>query len=272
MQSMRSTVHCATRTRVGEVLSLCRDAVDVFYCLSWLGYQDSHWRHLIPLQRCSLMRSTVHCATRTRVGGVLSLCRDAVDVFYCLRWPGYQDSHWRHLIPLQRCSLMRSTVHCATRTRVGGVLSLCRDAVGVFYSSSRRGHKDTCWGSFILLLICSRSVLQSKATVPLGHALGECYLSAEMQSVCSTAQVDWTTMTRVGRVLSLCWYAVGVCNSLCASRWTLACLRMLPTNVLFAIHINIYDEQSRGLSIRVGICRLPHTCKFKGLILKCALQ
>ena len=143
---------------LGRVIHICNDAVDVFYCLRWPGYQDSHWRHLIPLQRCSRcvlqstvplghalgkcylsaemqsMRSTVHCATRTRVGEVLSLCRDAVDVFYCLSWLGYQDSHWRHLIPLQRCS---------------------------------------------------RCVLQS--TVPLGHALGECYLSAEMQSMYFTA-------------------------------------------------------------------------------------
>ena len=64
-----------------------------------------------------------------------------------------------------------------SRTLVGGVLPLCRKAVGVFNSSSPL-RKD-CLVSY------SR------------HSLGEFYPSAEMQSVCSAAPVDWAT-TKMG--------------------------------------------------------------------------
>ena len=86
-------------------------------------------------------------------------------------------------------------------THVGGVLPLCKDAVGVFYSPSRL---DPRWGILTPLQRCSRCILQPK---PTGPTLGESYPSAKMQSVYSTAQADWT---HVGEFLLLCRDAVDV--------------------------------------------------------------
>ena len=72
-------------TRWGAVLSLCRDAVSVFYSPSRLD-------------------------RKTFIGGVLFLCRDAVSDFYN---PKRQDH----------------------KTLMGGVLLLCGDALGVFYKA-----------------------------------------------------------------------------------------------------------------------------------------
>ena len=141
---------------------------------------NTDWTCLIPLQICS--RCIIQPQlTRTHIGGVLFLWRDAVGVFYSLSWLGHslgesypsaemqlvystapadRDTHWGRLIPLQRCSrcilLAKPTVPL-----VGGVLPLSRDAVRVFYSPSQ-----------------------------LGHLLGESYPSREMQSVYSTAPAD----------------------------------------------------------------------------------
>ena len=97
-----------------------------------------------------------------------------------------------------------------TRTLVGEVIPLCRDAVGVFYSSSRLGHPDTRWGSHTPLQKCSRCILQLQQTGPPGHSLEKSYPSAEMQLVYSTAPADRATRTLVGEVIPLCRDAVGV--------------------------------------------------------------
>ena len=60
-----------------------------------------------------------------------------------------------------------------SRTPIGGVLALCRDVVGVFYSPSWLG--QDCLVSYP------------------GHLLGESYSSAEMQLVCSAAPADWVS-------------------------------------------------------------------------------
>ena len=67
-------------------------------------------------------------------------------------------------IPVSSRVTETSPFSVISRTHVGEVLPLCRDAVGVFYSPSR-----------------------------LGHSLGEAYPSAETQSVNSKAQAYWTT-------------------------------------------------------------------------------
>ena len=96
------------------------------------------------------------------------------------------------------------------KTLLGGVLLLCRDAVGVFCILSRLGHQDTSWGSLTPLQRCSRCILQPQPTGSSRHFLGESYSSAEMQSVYSTAPADWVIKTLLGGVLLLCRDAVGV--------------------------------------------------------------
>ena len=163
------------------VLPLCRDAVGVFYS---------------PSQR-----------DLTLVARALSLCRHAVGVFYSPRRRGM--------------------------TLVVGVLSLCRDAVGVFYSPRRRG-LTLVVGGLASLQRYSRCILQSQPTRPDTCGGGGSCLSAEIQSVYSTAPDDgaWHSwwgvlplcrdtvgdfyspsqrdLTHAARVLSLCRHAVGV--------------------------------------------------------------
>ena len=194
----------ATGLFVGGVLPLCRDAVNVFYSPkrldSLLGesYPSAEmqsmystapsdwtlcWGSLTPLQRCSQCILQPQ-ATGLFVGGVLPLCRDAVNVFYSpkrldsLLGESYPSAEmqsmystapsdwtlcWGSLTPLQRCSQCILQPQ-ATGLFVGGVLPLCRDAVNVFYSPKR-----------------------------LDSLLGESYPSAEMQSVYSTAPTNLAT-------------------------------------------------------------------------------
>ena len=106
------------------------------------------------------------------------------------------EYYWSHMIRLLKV---------ISRTLFEGILPLCRDTVGVFYSPR--------W---------------------LDNSLGKSYSSAEMQSVYSTAPGYWATLwgslpplLRCSRcilqphvigqlfreVLSLCWDAVGVFDS-----------------------------------------------------------
>ena len=85
------------------------------------------------------------------------------SVYSSLNLLGHQDTRWGSLTSLQRCSrcILVST-YWATRTRVGVVLPLCRDAVGVFYSLSRRGqgvivHMRVSESIFVRMCIDSRS-------------------------------------------------------------------------------------------------------------------
>ena len=85
-----------------------------------------------------------------------------------------------------------------------GVLSLCRDAVGVFLSPNQLG--NTRYGTLIPLQRCSRSILKSQPTG--SHSLWDSYPSVEMQSVYSSVPTNWVTLA-IGD-LSLCRDAVGV--------------------------------------------------------------
>ena len=124
--------------------------------------------------------------SRTLVGGVLPLCQDAVGVFCSPSQLGYQDTHWWESSPSAEMQLVYSAApaNLATKTLIGKVLPLCRDAVGVFCSPSQLGHQDTHWESL----------------TP----------SAEMQLVYSAAPANLATKTLIGRVLPLCRDAVGV--------------------------------------------------------------
>ena len=121
-----------TMKYIGGVLTFCRDAVGVLYSPSWLGYHEIHWRSLKTLQRRSQWiilpqvtgipwNSLEECHpsevtlsvnytasadwdTIKLIGGVLTLCRDAVGVFYCAIWLGYHEIYGRSLNPLQRRS------------------------------------------------------------------------------------------------------------------------------------------------------------------------
>ena len=78
-----------------------------------------------------------------------------------------QDSRLGSLTPLRICSrcILQPQPTGPSRTLVGGVLLLCRYAVGVFCCPNRLGYP--------------------------GLSLGESYSSADMQSVYSAAPVDW---------------------------------------------------------------------------------
>ena len=95
-------------------ITLCRDAVGVFYSSSRLGY-------------------------RILIGGVLPFCRNAVGVFY--------------------------SPSCLSNRKLGGRgLHRCSDAVVVFYSPSRLDHGAHCGRSLTLLQRCNRWILQPQPT------------------------------------------------------------------------------------------------------------
>ena len=96
----------------GEGLTLCRDAVGVFYSLSRLG-------------------------NMTLAGRFLLLCSDAVDVLDSSSQLGQRILVGECLTPLHSCSrcLPKLQPIGQKNTRGGGgaeVGTLCRDAVGVF--------------------------------------------------------------------------------------------------------------------------------------------
>ena len=75
-----------------------------------------------------------------------------------------------------------------SRTLVGGVLPLCKDAVSVFYNPSQLGHR---MGGGLTPLQFMYSM--TPANWAIRHLLGESYPSAVMQSVYSTAPANWAT-------------------------------------------------------------------------------
>ena len=120
------------------------------------------------------------------------------------------------LTPLQRLQSVYSTAPADWTTDhslEGGVLLLCRDAVGVFYSPSWLDHRSLVGGwSFTPLQRCSRCILQPQLTGPqITRWRVEFYSSAEMQSVYSTTPIEWATDHLLeGGVLLLCRDAVCV--------------------------------------------------------------
>ena len=102
--------------------------------------------------------------------------------------------------------LVYSTAPADWATRWGNLTrpTLCRDAVGVFYSPSRLGHS---LGESYPLQRCSWCILQPQPTGPLVGGILPAPHSAEMQLVYSTAPTDWAT--RWGS-LTPCRDAVGV--------------------------------------------------------------
>ena len=105
------------------------------------GPLDTRWGSLTPLQKCSrCILQSQSTGYRTLFGGVFPPCRNAVGIFYSP-------------------SLL---VH---RTLVGGVLPPCWNAVGVFYSPSLLGHRTLVRGGGLTpLQKCSRCILQPQPT------------------------------------------------------------------------------------------------------------
>ena len=182
MQSIYPTapVDWATRILVGGVLLLYRDAVDLFYSPSRLGYQNPRWGSLTPLQRCSrfILQPQSTGLPESSLG------------------ESYSSTEMQSIYPT-------APVDWATRILVGGVLLLNRDAVDLFYSPNRLGYQNTRWGSLTPLQRCSRFILQPQSTGLPESSLGESYSSTEMQSIYPTAPIDWATLTLAGGVLLL---------------------------------------------------------------------
>ena len=132
------------RTLIGEFLPLCRDTVCVSYSSSRLGLQDTHWRILIPLQRYSM------CILQ-------------------LQPTGSSGHSLENSYPSAEIQYLYSTapVDWVFRTLIGEFLSLCRDTVCVFYSSSRLGLQDTHWRILIPLQRYSICILQLQRTLSL---------------------------------------------------------------------------------------------------------
>ena len=74
---------------------------------------------------------------------------------------------------------------------VEGVLLLCIEPVGVFYSLSRLFHQDTRWGREVLPL-CREAVSLFYSLSQLGNSFRRSYPSTVKQSVYSTALAEWT--------------------------------------------------------------------------------
>ena len=115
---------------------------------------------------------------RTLVGRVLPLCRDTVSGFYSPNWLGNRILVVGDGNSSADMLFVYSTASAdwAIGYSLRGVLPLCRDAVGVFYSLSWLGNKTLVEGSLI---------------------------TAEMQSVYSTASADWAIGHSLRGVLSL---------------------------------------------------------------------
>ena len=168
-----------------KVLLLCRNAVGVFY---------KPKEGLIPHQRCcrcilqpqgrSYPSSEMLLVYSTTPRKDLSLIRDAVGVFYSPKeGPIPHQRCCRCILQPQRRSYPSSEMVSVYSTTPRKVLSLIRDALGVFYSPKE---------GLIPHQRCCRCILQLQ---------GRSYCSAEMLSVYST---------NPRKVLSLIRDAVGV--------------------------------------------------------------
>ena len=177
----------ATIHTLSEVVPLCRGAVGVFYNLNILGYNILLGRGLTPLQRC---------------------CR-------CILQPqptGSQDTHWARSYPSADALSVYSTTpaNWATGHSLGGVLPLCRGAVGVFYNPTRLGHNTLIGRDFTPLQRCCRCIVQPQHTGSKYTHWARSYPSVEVLLVCSTTPSDRDTGHSLGEVLLLCRGAVGV--------------------------------------------------------------
>ena len=176
---------------------------------------------LAPLQRCSWCILPPQ-STGPPVVKVLHLCRDAVGVFYRPSQLGHPlwksctsaemqlvysttPVNWatrcESLAPLQRCSWCILPPQ-STGPPVVKVLHLCRDAVGVFYRPSQRGH--SLWKS------CTSAEMQLVySTAPVNGAT-RCESLAPLQRCSWCILPPQSTGPLVVKVLHLCRDAVGV--------------------------------------------------------------
>ena len=98
----------------------------------------------------------------------------------------------------------------ATGHLLGGLLPICRGAVGVFCSPSRLGHWTLVGRALSPLLRCSGCILQSQPVGPLDTCWEGSYPFAEVQSVYSAVPAGWATWHLLGGLLPHCRGAVGV--------------------------------------------------------------
>ena len=216
------------RTPVEGVFLLCRDAVGLFYSPSRLG----HWTLfggvlLFCRDAVGLFYSPSRLGHWTLFGGVLLFCRDAVGLFYSpsrlghwtlfgrvllfcrglfcslnrLSYPGHFLAKWVLTLCRDAIGIFQSPSRLGHRTLVEGVLLLCRDAVGLFYSLNRLGHWTLVEG---VLLFCENAVglfySRSRSRKATGHWLGEYYSSTETQSLYSPAPANRATRKLDGEV------------------------------------------------------------------------
>ena len=136
-------------TLVGGILPLYRDAVSVFYSSSWLGLRTLvAGIYLSAEMRLVYSTAPAHWATEHSLGESILLQRCSWCILQ-LQLTGPQNTRWGNLTPLKRCSwcILQLQLTGPQNTR-WGILPLCRDAVGVFYSSSRLGHRTLVGGIY----------------------------------------------------------------------------------------------------------------------------
>ena len=146
-----------SRTLVGRVLPICREAVGVFCSPNRLGHMTL-FRGVLPLCReaVGVFCSPNRLGHMTLFRGVLPLCREAVGVFCSPNWLGHMTL-FRRVLPLCReaVGVFCSPNRLGHMTLVRGVLPLCREAVGVFCSPNRRCHMTLVRG---VLPLCREAV------------------------------------------------------------------------------------------------------------------
>ena len=85
------------------------------------------------------------------------------------------------------------------------VLTLCRDAVDVFYSPNRMGHKTLVGESLFSLQRCSRCILQPKLTGPQDTLSGEYFLPTGLL----LHSCEWTlVILNIGQ--TMIWEEIGI--------------------------------------------------------------
>ena len=204
---------------------LCRDAISVFYSANRQGHRilvggilssaemqsanssapadcatGHSLRESYPPQRCNqCILQPQRQGHRTLVGGVLSLCRDAISVFYSPNRQGHRTLVGGGPVPLQRCNqrILQPQPTGSQDTRWGSPI-LCRDAISEFFSPNRLCHRTLVKG-VLSLFRDAISVFYNPSR--LCHRIfvgGESYPSAEMQSAYSTARTDWVTGLSLG--------------------------------------------------------------------------
>ena len=193
----------------GNVLRLCRHAVSVFCCPSWLhilGYVFPVWWDAVSIIcNCSQLSPCWGCLTRVQTWSQSSLppqptepcleksyplCKGAVSV-YCS--PSRLERRWGCFNRMQRCSQRILQPASADWAFVHDVLPVCRYAVSEFCSLSRLDH---LWECVTPLQRWNQRILQPQTNGPPEDILPLC--SDAVIVFCRPRRMDpWGYLTRL---------------------------------------------------------------------------